>query len=347
MDADSIMNPFKSTFLALTLTLALGCCITATNAGDPGLLKFPGGDGPGRGKHIVFLAGDEEYRSEEGLPMLAKILAVHHGFNCTVLFSLDPASGEIDPNNQTHIPGMAQLDSADLMVMLLRFRELSDADMKHFVDYLNSGKPIIGLRTSTHAFAYSRNKQSPYARFDWRSTDWPGGFGRQVLGDTWISHHGDHGKESTRGLINPEHKNHPILRGVTEIWGPSDVYGLKNLPDDTQVLVHGQVLAGMNPADPPVSGAKNDPLIPVVWLRNYVGETGRTSRIVTTTMGASTDFESEGLRRLVVNASYWAAGLEARIPTQAKVEYIGTYRPTPFGFNKYTRGIKPADHALK
>ena len=145
---------------------------------------YEGKTGPGKGKHLVFLAGDEEYRSEEGLPMLAKILAVRHGFKCTVLFPINPADGTIDPNNQTNIVGLDALKSADMAVMLLRFRELPDDQMKYFVDYYNSRKPILAIRTSTHAFAYSRNKQSPYAKFDWQSKDWPGGFGQQVLGDT-------------------------------------------------------------------------------------------------------------------------------------------------------------------
>src|ERR1051326_4278900 len=150
---------------------------------------YQGGEGPGKGKHIVFLSGDEEYRSEEGFPMLAKILATRHGFKCTVLFPINPADGTIDPNNQTNLTGLAALDAADLCVMGFRFRELPDSEMKHFVDYLNRGGPIIGLRTSTHAFSYDRNKQSPYAKFDWRNKDWPGGFGQQVLGETWVNHH--------------------------------------------------------------------------------------------------------------------------------------------------------------
>src|SRR2546429_4331475 len=83
-------------------------------------------EGPGRGKHIVFLSGDEEYRSEEGLPMLAKILSQRHGFKCTVLFALDP-DGAINPDNQKSLPDAEALDSADAIVMLLRFRNWPDA----------------------------------------------------------------------------------------------------------------------------------------------------------------------------------------------------------------------------
>jgi hypothetical protein len=326
-------------------------------------LVYEGGAGPGRGKRIVFLAGDEEYRSEEGLPMLAKILAARHGFKCTVLFSINPADGTIAPDAQTNQPGLQALDSADLCVMLLRFRQWPDEQMKHFVDYLNAGRPIIALRTSTHAFAYDTNRPGGYVKYDYRNRDWPGGFGRQVLGETWVSHHGDHGKESTRGLLNPAMTRHPILRGVADLWGPSDVYTVVDLPKDAyrfenasravnlannvQVLVFGQVLSGMKPDDPPVPGEKNNPLMPVVWLRNYTGESGQTSKIVTTTLGAAVDLQNEGLRRLLVNACYWAVGLEDKIPARADVTYVGDYKPSWFGTGQFKKGVKPEDLRMK
>lgn len=324
----------------LGLTLAL-TALAASTACAADWVVYDGKTGPGRGKHIVLLSGDEEYRSEEALPMLAKILAERHGFKCTVVFPINPDDGTINPNISTNLPGIEALDSADLCVMALRFRELPDAKMKHFVDYLNAGKPIIGLRTSTHAFNYTRNKNSPYAKFSYNNKDWAGGFGQQVLGETWINHHGNHGKESTRGVINEALAAHPILKGVKDVWGPSDVYGVVNLPKDAQVLMWGQVLAGMNPSDPPLEGPKNNPMMPLVWVRNYTGESGKASKIFTTTMGAATDLESEDLRRLVINASYWATGLEKQIPVKADATAVGEYKPTPFGFGKFKPGIKP------
>jgi hypothetical protein len=337
--------PF-STFRPFTPILALSVALLTSSLPAKDWVVYENQTGPGSGKHVVFLTGDEEYRSEEAGPMLAKILAVRHGFRCTVLFSINPANGTIDPITQTNTPGMEALSSADLCVMNLRFRELPDAQMKHFVDYLNAGKPIIALRTSTHAFAYDRNKQSQYAKFDWRNKDWPGGFGQQVLGETWVNHHGNHGKESTRGIIVENFKSHPILRGVDDIWGPTDVYGVIHLPADAKVLVRGQVLTGMKPGDPPVAGNKNDPMMPLLWMRDYTGESGKTSKIVTTTMGAAVDLESEGLRRLLVNACYWAIGLEEKIPAKADVSYVGEYKPTYFGFGKFKPGLKPDDLRL-
>jgi hypothetical protein len=308
---------------------------------------YEGKSGPGHGKHIVLLSGDEEYRSEEGLPMLAKVLAERHGFKCTVLFAINPASGAIEPTVLDNIPGLETLDTADVCLMALRFRELPHAQMKHFVDYLDAGKPIIALRTSTHAFQYNRDKQDPYAKYDWRNRDWPGGFGQQVLGETWVNHHGNHGHESTRGILDDALKDHPVLRGVADIWGPTDVYAVAHLPADAKVLVRGQVLSGMKPSDPPVAGPKNNPMMPLVWVRDYTGPSAKTSRILTTTMGAAVDLENPGLRRLLVNACYWCAGLANQIPPQANVDYVGQYKPGWFGYGKFKPGIKPEDLALQ
>lgn len=290
------------------------------------------------GPHIVFVSGDEEYRSEESLPMLAKILAVHHGFKCTVLFAIDPATGTIDPVNQTNIPGLHHLETADMMVLFLRFRELPDEQMKYIVDYTNSGRPVMGLRTATHSFNYSRDKNSPYAKYSYRSEDPDGGYGRQVLGETWINHHGHHGKESTRGVINQEMKDHPILKGVEDIWGPTDVYTVRELTGDARVLVFGQVLAGMDPADKPNT---EKPMMPLAWIKTFAGE--KTSRVLCTTIGASVDLKSEGLRRLLVNACYWCMGMEDQIPEKSKVDYVGVYEPTYFGFGKHKKDIRPSD----
>ena len=302
-------------------------------------LVFEGKAGLGASKHVVFLSGDEEYRSEESLPQMAKILAERHGFKCTVLFAINPANGTIDPNIRTNMPHAEALDSADAIVMALRFREWPDSDMKHFVDAYLAGKPIIALRTSTHAFDY-KNAASPYAKFSWNNKVWPGGFGRQVLGETWVAHHGTHKKEATRGIIESSAENDPVLSGVNEIFGNSDVY-TANPPEDVKILVRGQVLSGMNPTDAPVEGKKNEPMQPVVWTRLYKNEAGKTNKILCTTMGAATDLLNEGLRRLLVNAVYWGVGLD--VPEKADVALVGDYQPTMYGFDGYVKGVKPED----
>ena len=333
---------------SLLTTSLLTCLMTSVVAAETNpWVVYPGGKGPGAGKHIVFVTGDDEYRSEEGMPMLAKILSVRHGFKCTVLFAVDPKTGVIKPDHQTNIPGLEALDSADLMVLFLRFRELPDKQMKHIVDFTHSGKPIIGLRTATHAFNYSRNKNSKFRPLTFNSGKPRGGWGGLVLGDTWLNHHGHHGRESTRGVINPKHKTHPVLTGVTDIWGPTDVYGVRTLPKDAQVIVHGQVLAGMKPSAKPVTGRKNKPMMPLVWIRSFQTETGKTARVLATTMGASTDLQSAGLRRLLVNGGFWGLKMEKKIPAKSDVTYVGAYKPTRFGFGSYVKGVKPSDHALE
>lgn len=305
---------------------------------------YEGDKGNGKGKHIVFLTGDEEYRSEEGMPMMGKILAKRHGFKCTVLFAIDPETGNIDPDNQTNLPGFEQIADADLLILFYRFREPNDEQMKIFEDYLESGKPIIGLRTATHAFNMKRNKTGPYAHYDFRSRTWPGGFGQQVLGETWINHHGHHKREATRGLVNGMHQNHPTLKGVTDVFGTSDVYGIRNLEPAAQVLLYGATLIGMKPTDPVKLETS---LMPLAWTLTYTGKSGNTNRVFCTTMGASVDLLSEDLRRLLVNACYWALEMEDRIPQKSNVDYVGTYNPTFYGFGTYKKGVKPADHELK
>ena len=315
---------------------------TPAMAADPWVV-YEGTDGPGKGKHVVLISGDEEYRSEEALPQLGKILAKRHGFTCTVLFPIGK-DGSIDPDRNDNIPGLEALRSADLMIIATRFRNLPDDQMKEVVDYVESGRPIIGMRTATHAF----NLKSPtYATYSWNSKAGKGGFGRRVLGETWVNHHGHHAHESTRGIIAPQARDHPILRGLKDgdIWGPTDVYEA-HPPTDSTILVLGQVLSGMKPTDEPVAGKKNDPMMPVAWVREYTGTQGKPSRVFCTTMGAATDLESEGVRRLLVNAAYWGVGLDEKINDHADVAIVGDFHPTPFGFRGGKKGVRPEAHAM-
>ncbi|WP_435008194.1 ThuA domain-containing protein [Tundrisphaera lichenicola] len=332
-----------SRFARIPIALVLVGLVAPLALADDEWVVYPGGQGPGQGKNVVLISGDEEYRSEEGLPQLAKILAKHHGFNCTVLFAVGK-DGSIDPNRSDNIPGLEALRKADLMIIATRFRDLPDDQMKEIVDYVESGRPIIGMRTATHAFMIKGPKK--YARYSFNSKEWDGGFGRQVLGETWISHHGSHGKQSTRGLIVPGAESHPILRGIKDgdIWGPTDVYGVRlPLPGDSKPLVLGQVVEDMTPTGKPIEGPKNDPMMPVAWVKSFTGESGKPARIFTTTMGAATDLASPGTRRMLVNAAYWAVGLEDQIPAESDVAIVGEFHPTAFGNDKFSKGVKPAD----
>ncbi|GJM20620.1 MAG: hypothetical protein DHS20C15_05350 [Planctomycetota bacterium] len=309
-------------------------------------LRFRGTPGPGRDTHIVFLAGDEEYRSEETLPTLAKLLAKRHGFTCTVLFAMDADNEFIDPDASGNIPGLEVLEHADALVLFTRFRRLPDADMQHIVDFVESGRPLLGLRTATHAFAYEDDSSSEYAHWSWNNSAWPGGFGKQVLGETWVAHHGRHGSESTRGLVEPSAAGHPILRGVDTLWGPTDVYAIRQLPADATVLVRGAVLDGMTRDSEPVNDARNAPMMPIVWTRARALDNGQTQRVVASTLGASVDFADEGVRRVLVNACFWIAGLESKITPDLDVRTVGDFEPTMFGFGNAVKHVKPEELAF-
>lgn len=332
------MNALRMTGLSIVLS-----SIALPLRADDQWVVYDGASGPGKGKHIVLVSGDEEYRSEEALPQLGKILAKHHGFKCTVLFAIDPKTGEINPNVNNNIPGLEALKTADLMIIATRFRKLPDEQMQHIVDYVESGKPIIGMRTATHAFNGITGKFAKYNNGA-KEKGYEGGFGKQVLGEQWISHHGGHKTQSTRGILAKDASQHPILKGIKDgdIWGPTDVYGVKlPLADRFKPLVMGQVLVGMKPDDKPLEGTKNDPMMPVAWIADA------KQRVFTTTMGSSTDLESEGLRRLLVNAAYWCVRLEKEIAEKSKVDLVGEFKPLPYNFNGFKKGVRPSDHAMK
>lgn len=321
----------------LSLPIAIGCATWLTSAAE--WITYEPPAGKANGKHVVLLAGDEEYRSEESMPMFGKLLSQRHGFKCTVLFSQD-AGGVINAHNQTNVPGLHLLATADLVVNAFRFRELPDADMKHIVAYLDSGKPMIVIRTATHAFAYSRNKSSPYAKYSYDAKG--GGFGGLTVGETWTYHHGDHGKQASRGLVDGKQRQHPILRGVNDVFGPTDVYGVNaDFPADAAVLLHGLVLTGMKPTDPP---DLTKAIMPLVWLRDFTGPSGKTAKVLCSTIGAAVDYQSEDLRRLLINACFFLTGHD--VPTKADATPIGEFKPTYFGFNAAKQGVKVEEHAL-
>lgn len=332
----------QSTALFLMLTAATAAGASTAHAAEK-WVEYSGGDGPGKGKHVVLIAGDDEYRSEELIPQLGRILAKHHGFRCTVLFAQNPKTGEIDPGAKDNIPGLHLLKEADLMILFVRFRALPDEQMKHIIDYTNSGKPIFGLRTSTHAFNFPGDSKSDYAKYTWRSQNPDGGWGKLVLGETWVAHYGRHNVESTRGEKAKGMEDHPIVNGCEDVWGPSDVYALRDLPDNAKPVMMGRVLTGMKPTDPPKEGKQP---VPVAWIRTHKGDAGKTSRVFATTMGHGGDLKSEGFRRLLVNAVYWCLKMEKQIPKQAKVDFVGDYQPNKIGVGGHKKGLKPQDHAL-
>jgi uncharacterized protein len=259
--------------------------------------------------HVVLVAGDHEYRSEVTLPLLADILQSQHGFRTSLVMPVDE-EGNVDPKADRSLRGLEALADADLAVFYLRWRTLPDDQMQKIVDYVNSGRPMVGLRTTTHAF---RNQQGAYAR-------WNDGFGRDVFGQRWITHHGGRSSTSVFPAVTP----HPVLRGVEAFVGRSWLYHVTPVQgEDVQTLLLGRALGSNHAEDGPYPQIQ-----PVAWTKTYTGDTGQTARVFFTTLGHPEEFTDVNMRRLVINGILWALGKETNIPEGgAKADLVGQYEP--------------------
>ena len=172
-----------------------------------------------------------------------------------------------------------------------------------------------------------------------------------MLGETWVSHWGSHGKQATRGVIEPGAEKNPLLNGVSDIFGDTDVYEAYP-PKDATILLRGLVLENMEKDAKPLEGQKaratdkqtqgiNDPAMAVAWSREVKNDAGTTNKVMTTTMGSASDLVNEGLRRLVVNSILWGAG--ETVPEKADVTIVGDYVPSKYSFDGGKKGVKPAD----
>lgn len=288
-----------------------------------------------RSKHIVFVSGEEEYRSEESFHMIAKILERETGAKVSFCFSVDSA-GYIDPNNTKHIAGLEKLIDADLMVIFARFRSLPQDELKYITDYVESGKPIIGLRTSTHAFLYQDDSLKHM------NNEWP----TKVFGQQWITHHG-HFEDGNKPLTSVYFANkmmQPILRGVKPFDAYSWLYhvdgGEWKLNGDCQILLQGKSLKSNHEME---GNLDKFPLTnPVAWTKTYKTKSGKTSKVFFTTLGHPYDFKDASMRKLLLNSIFWALDAENKIPENGvNSEPFDIYQPSNSGFGqKYKKGVK-------
>ena len=302
------------------------------------LLKYTAPEKNRNGKHIVLIANDHEYRSEEAIPALARILTFHHGFDTTVIFGLDK-DGKIRAGAPDR-PGTEALDKADLMIIAARFINIPDAQIKPIHDYIQRGGPIIGLRTSTHAFKLK--PQSVYMELDFRQKDeaHKGGFGHQILGQSWVGHYGTNHKQSTRIDLIEDKKHHPILSGVKNAWVQAGGYNAEPQAD-WDILAMAQPLLSMKP------DGKDDPKKPAMaghWTRHYTTADGQKHRVVTSLYGASEDFTNDGYRRMILNSVFWSLSMEKDIKPDLNIDFLGDYKPTTFKTGGALKGISPSDY---
>jgi type 1 glutamine amidotransferase len=251
--------------------------------------------------HVVFVTGDDEYRSEYSMPMIARILEARHGLSTSIAYARPT------PQTNDNIEGLEALRTADLAVFYLRWRTLPESQLRLILDYLDSGKPIVGLRTSTHAFQYPDGHPRQSLN---------DGFGIEVAGQKWIRHHGH--DSSTDVSFAAGQTGHAILRGITPSFHTrSWLYVVEPLHGDCTPLLIGKTVK-------PQRGIDYGPQ-PVAWTKTYKG-----ARVFFTTLGHPEDFQLEPMRRLLINGILWALGKE--IPAAgADAAIVGEYAPPPSG----------------
>ncbi|MFZ9045593.1 MAG: ThuA domain-containing protein [Cyclobacteriaceae bacterium] len=284
--------------------------------------------------HIVFVIGDEEYRSEESMPMLAKIVKRELGAKVTLCYSLD-SMGFIDPNRLNHIEGLEALETADLMVMFTRFRALPSNELSYITSYAESGRPMVGFRTSTHAFLYEDDSAMHHMNDSWPT---------KVFGQQWITHHGhfDDGANPLTAVSLMDRKQHPILRGLEAFEAYSWLYhvdgGEWNLHGDSNPLLFGRSLKSGHEMK---GNLDKYPLLnPVAWTKTYTGKSNKTAKVFFTTLGHPFDWKNENMRRLAMNGIYWV--LDLKVPEKANVGFVDKYEPNNSGFGKkYKQGMRP------
>ena len=308
-----------------------------------------------RAPHIVLIAADDEYRSEESLPMLGRILEQRYGFRVSLRFAVDPVTGLVSPPQQDNVPGLDALDDADLMIVYARFRRLPQQQLAPLLRYVESGKPIVGFRTSTHLFRYPQSAADakPDGLAEQFNAQWP----RKVFGQQWLVHHGhfsDGDIPLTDVSILSGQETHPILRGVKPFQAMSWLYHIEGDGDqlagnDNTRLLWGVALKSrvgeyLVPGYKERYAGRHFPWTsPVAWTHLYETGSGKKARVFFTTLGHPYDFKEASMRKLALNGIFWALGKESDIPQDGlNVDFVGAYEPLNSGVGTFRAGMEPA-----
>ena len=213
-------------------------------------------------------------------------------------------------------------------MVFLRFQDFPDAEMQHVVDYLDRGGPVVGLRTATHAFQIQRpDAQVPEVHLERRRAGIPGGFGRQMLGETWVSHYGTNHKQSSRLVLQPDAgaASDPARRART--CGCSRAATRRIPIEGSHVLALGQILDGMTPDC--AAGRRQASRCRSPGTRTYHGASGTAGRVFTTTHGASEDLLNDGFRRHArQRRAVGARASRPRFAPTSDIGFVGPFRPS-------------------
>ena len=252
---------------------------------------------------VVFVTGDHEYSGEETLPLIAAELEKNYGLNTKVL------KASPNQNAENNIPGLEILAKADLVVFFLRWRQLPVKQLEFIDKYLKSGKPVMGFRTSTHAFNFPKGHESEkWNAFGEFALNAPPGWGK--AGHTHYGH-----KSTTDVSVIEAVKKHPVLRGISPNFHVSS-WLYRVLPDyptkGSEWLLMGK---SVNPDKEAIEN-------PVAWT----GKNSFGAKIFMTTLGHPEDFQVADFQRLIINAIHWELGKKVPTKWKGKIEINVPYR---------------------
>jgi type 1 glutamine amidotransferase len=252
---------------------------------------------------VVFVTGDHEYGGEETLPLIAAELEKNYGLSTKVL------KASPNQNAEKNIPGMEILAQADLVIFFLRWRQLPPDQLEFIDKYLKSGKPVMGFRTSTHAFNFPKGHESEkWNAFGEFALNAPPGWGK--------AGHTHYGHKSTTDVYGYEAaKKHPILKGINPNFHASS-WLYRVLPDyptkGSEWLLMGK---SVNPDKTAIDN-------PVAWT----GTNSFGAKIFTTTLGHPEDFQVEDFQHLIINAIHWELGKKVPNKWKGKIDIKVPYR---------------------
>jgi hypothetical protein len=256
--------------MRLLLIIAGLCCAAAAAVAEE------------RPAKVLFLIGEDEYQTEKTLPAFAKEHLSEPKFHCEFVFAAD--------DRTRGFPGIEKLENADLLVLSVRRRTLPKDQRAVLKHYLAAGKPLVAIRTASHAFAL-REGDPPAGHEVWPEFD------REVLGCHYHNHHGNKGGSDPRTFVwvEPKAASHAALRGVE--WKPGEearvtswLYKSEPLAKSCELLMWGRV-EGREPKEP------------VTWVN-----TGNNRRVFYTSLGHPDDFSMKPFQQLLVSGIDWALG---------------------------------------
>jgi type 1 glutamine amidotransferase len=216
---------------------------------------------------ICLLSGSEEYKSNESLAEFQKFLERHYPIKCSRAFW----------TASDNLPGLEALEATDVALIFTKRLKIAGEQLDAVKKYCLAGRPIVGLRTASHAFQ------------NWLELD------HDIMGGDYQGHYGD--GLITKVSIAKGAADHPVLAGVEPFESSSKLYKNPRLAGDATLLLNGAIPEHVEP---------------LAWTRNY-----RKARVFYTSLGGPDDFTLKPFRRLLVNALFWTTNRNNPHPAAA------------------------------